>query len=471
MGTKQRLILLFGVFVALLCIAMILSKPKKINEPAVVSALQAILDRGYIRVGIVPNTNDYYIENGTVKGFHYELTELFAHDMGLNTTYSVYDTYWDNFIALLTGEVDLLAMDISSAFYHDVFFLYTEPHSYSPRVLVQRKENLLVDKNGQWISPKDSLADHAFLLTLPFLSVFYQDALTLSRNLPSGVRLTLKESFLVGRYSDMLQNKEADMFIDYEKNVRSNSRLNRNLDYSVRLTDTQPLHWLVNKNNIALQTLVDTYLDSFKKTNDYSVLINKYYAPNAQKRREIVRRQRGSEDVFISDYDHLIRKHAQKNKLDWRFVAAVIYQESRFNPDAVGGGGASGLMQLMPHHTSDSMDTLSVEDNIAKGCELLHKLAVYYWNAGVKDSVDLYRFVLAAYNGGHCHVDDARLLAKKKGFDPNKWEDVNKMTGKLSDRKYIGKIKLQCGLYRGKRLQNYVFNVWKLYQHYQNMTN
>ena len=43
-----------------------------------------------------------------------------------------------------------------------------------------------------------------------------------------------------------------------------------------------------------------------------------------------------------------IREAAAKHGLDSRLVRAVIYQESRFRPGAVGGAGEIGLMQIIP---------------------------------------------------------------------------------------------------------------------------
>ncbi len=47
-------------------------------------------------------------------------------------------------------------------------------------------------------------------------------------------------------------------------------------------------------------------------------------------------------------FDGLIRSMAAKHGLDSRLVKALIYQESRFNPQAVGTSGEIGLMQILP---------------------------------------------------------------------------------------------------------------------------
>ena len=48
------------------------------------------------------------------------------------------------------------------------------------------------------------------------------------------------------------------------------------------------------------------------------------------------------------EYEHIIRVHAANHGLDPALVAAVVYVESRFDPNATSAAGAIGLMQLLP---------------------------------------------------------------------------------------------------------------------------
>ncbi len=47
-------------------------------------------------------------------------------------------------------------------------------------------------------------------------------------------------------------------------------------------------------------------------------------------------------------YEKLIRQEAARQKLDPRLLAAIIRQESRFEPGVASSAGAQGLMQVMP---------------------------------------------------------------------------------------------------------------------------
>jgi soluble lytic murein transglycosylase len=106
-------------------------------------------------------------------------------------------------------------------------------------------------------------------------------------------------------------------------------------------------------------------------------------------------------------YSEYVRVHAREHGLDPALMAAVIYQESKFQSDAESSSGAIGLMQLTPStahgiavrtggdafRTSDLYDP---ELNIRYGAWYLHNLFAKYHSE---------RLVLAAYNAGQGNVD------------------------------------------------------------------
>ncbi len=75
----------------------------------------------------------------------------------------------------------------------------------------------------------------------------------------------------------------------------------------------------------------------------------------------------------FEQYNPLIWKAAEKYKVDYALVKAVIKAESNFNPTAVSRKGAKGLMQLMPGTAGDLgvTDSFQPEDNIHGGVRYL----------------------------------------------------------------------------------------------------
>ncbi|OFX22437.1 MAG: lytic transglycosylase [Anaeromyxobacter sp. RBG_16_69_14] len=99
-----------------------------------------------------------------------------------------------------------------------------------------------------------------------------------------------------------------------------------------------------------------------------------------------------------SQYDDHIRAAAERYGLPVPLLKAVMAVESNFDPAAVSGKGATGLMQLMPG-TARDMYVLDVYDpgqNIEGGARYLRHLHDQFDNDLVK--------VLAAYNAGPAAV-------------------------------------------------------------------
>ena len=116
-------------------------------------------------------------------------------------------------------------------------------------------------------------------------------------------------------------------------------------------------------------------------------------------------------------YSEYVRVHARENGLDPALLAAVIYQESKFDAGAESKSGALGLMQLTPSTAHgialrtggskfQTADLLNPEINIRYGAWYLGNLFHKYRNE---------RLVLAAYNAGQGNVD--RWRAERKPIE------------------------------------------------------
>ena len=106
-------------------------------------------------------------------------------------------------------------------------------------------------------------------------------------------------------------------------------------------------------------------------------------------------------------YEEIVTGHARNYRLQPQLLAAVIYQESKFDPAARSSSGAVGLMQLRPEtgqgiadrtggSTWSPADLLNPEINIRYGSWYLRHLL---------DKYDDERLALAAYNAGQTNVD------------------------------------------------------------------
>ena len=150
---------------------------------------------------------------------------------------------------------------------------------------------------------------------------------------------------------------------------------------------------------------------------------------------------RSGEPTFIDrvryplHYEGIVRGHARNYHLDPALVAAVIYQESKFRPNAKSSSGAIGLMQLTPEtaqgiairtggsrfRTSDLYDP---EINVRYGSWYLRHLLDKYHDE---------KLALAAYNAGQRNVD--------------RWRGEGKGIQFSETRAYVDKVEHLKGVY------------------------
>lgn len=170
----------------------------------------------------------------------------------------------------------------------------------------------------------------------------------------------------------------------------------------------------------------------------------------------------------LSDYDDFLKEGAKKLGWDWRLLASLVYQESRFKPDTKSHAGAVGLMQLMPRtgKAHGATNLADPQDNIRAGTEYLKWLDERW--AGLTDEEQRLKFILASYNAGKGHVDDARRLAKKNNKDPDIWDDnVADYMPALAKKEYFNDEVVKYGYCRGGECVRFVKGVLERYSHYK----
>ena len=205
-------------------------------------------------------------------------------------------------------------------------------------------------------------------------------------------------------------------------------------------------------------------------TDKYAILYNKYFN-NRHSYRSIHSEYYTLGSGKISEYDDAIRKESERIGWDWRLLASVIYQESRFNPEAVSWAGAFGLMQLMPVTAKSYGITAesSPEEHIKAGASFLQWLDDRFKDA-IPDPTERVKFVLASYNIGLGHIQDARRLAERYGSDPNVWfGSVDQWLLKKSEPVYYSDQVVRHGFARGIETYNFVRDILDRYEHYKNI--
>jgi membrane-bound lytic murein transglycosylase F len=438
--------------------------------------LDKIRERGSL-IAIVDNSSTgYFIYKGQPMGYEYELLDRFAANLGVTLEITVVSNVKTAFEKLNNGEGDIIAYNLAVTRDRKNEVAFTDYHSIQHQVLVQRKPE-------NWRSlTRDQLEERLIRDPIELIGkeVYVRKNSSFAQRLHNLSDELGDDIIIIEGYEDVeteelirkVSQGEIDFTVADENVARVNATYLGNLDVKTPVSFSQQIAWAVRLNSDQLLEVANEWIKKMKKTSDYYVIYKKYF--NNPKKSVIIATSEYStvSGSKLSPYDELIKNAASDLEWDWLLLASQIYQESRFDPNAVSWAGARGLMQLMPL-TARHYKVGEIYDpaqNIAGGKKHILWL-MDLWEEKVDDPNERIKFILASYNVGHRHILDARRLAVKYGDDPEIWEgSVSEYLLKKSDPKYYMDPVVKSGYCRGTEPVNYVRDILERYQQYQQIT-
>jgi membrane-bound lytic murein transglycosylase F len=416
------------------------------------SPLPSLIDQvktlGELRVATRTSPLSYYVgSDGTPQGPEYDFAKRFADQLGVRLTIAPMRSYDEIYRALRSGRVHLAAAGLK------VPARPIEGIEFGPTY--QRVHEHLIYRRGA--SKPTSLADigngdlevaagssHAKALgaardTLPEL-VWVEDASASSQALLEGV---------------------ADGSIDYTIADSTEFAFAHDAHADLRIAfdfpGSQSLAWAASDRYPEFREQMGSYFADLNAQGELAAVVSRYYD-----RSEAA--EFAEDPAFMRHvqsrlplYKKWFEEAAEQSSQDWRLLAAIGYQESKWNPLAASTSGAFGLMQL----TLQSASALKVSNpadprqNILGGARYFRQL--YEKIPAHVQEPDRTWFALAAYNIGYGHVEDARVLAQKAGRDPDSWDDVREFLPLLAQEEWYSRT--QNGYARGWEPVRYVENV------------
>lgn len=435
--------------------------------------LDSIRSRGKLIAVTDFNSTNYFIYKGEPMGFNYELLKSFSDNIGIDLEI-ITENQLDNAFELLnTGKADLVAIGLTVNSSRKEDILFTEPLDETRQVLIQRKPR-------NWRSLTADAIDKKLIrnqLDLIRKTIYVQTGSSHVERLVSlaselGDTINIIE---VPFDSERLIRNVAEGLIDYtvcDENIALvNSTYYLDIDVATPVSFPQNLAWGVRKENSEKLLLeLNHWITSYKRTGSYALLYAKYFR-NSRSSKIVKSDYYALSTGKVSRYDDMIRKYSGRIDWDWRLLASLICQESRFDPDAESGVGAIGLMQIMPL-TGENFGidiTASPESNMKAGIEYINWLHTIF-DSKIPDEKERINFILASYNAGPGHVLDAMKLAEKHGMDPQKWDGhVAVWLLKKSEPRYFNDEVVKNGYFRGTESVAFVSQVINRYGHYKNI--
>lgn len=421
------------------------------------------------------SSTSYFIYKGEPMGYEYEMLRSFAKYLNVELQIIVAKDMNEIFDLLQKGDVDIVSANLTVTEERMKKVNFTEPLVYTRQVLVQRKpkgwQNMNMEtQNKGLVRTTIDLSGKSIYVRRE--SSFYSRLINLQDEIASKINIIeVPGEVTTEGLIAMVANGKIPFTVSDENAALVNQTYFPQLDIRTAISFPQKIAWAVNKHSPLLLAEINNWIVNQKSTPGYVALYNKYFhnPKGAGQRNESEFSSLGGNK--ISPYDDMIMAYSREIGWDWRLLASMIYQESRFNPNAQSWAGACGLMQMIPSTAQQyGLDTCGGTpiESIDAGTRHIIKLNEY-WAKFIADKEDRIKFVLASYNVGLGHIIDARNLCKKYGKNPDVWNDhVDNYVLLKSFPKYYNDPVARCGYCRGQETYNYVKEIMARFEHYKN---
>ena len=393
----------------------------------------------------------YYEGADGPTGFEYDLAKRFAEYIGVELRIVVPGNFSDILPLTALGDANLAAAGLT----------VTEKRKQKVRFgpVYQKITPQLVYRSGS-TRPK-TLADLNGILEVVAGSSHEEQLESLKQEYPQLAWQTNDEldsdELLILVWQQLIEYTIAD-----SNELSVNRRFYPELKPAFDLSPPEPLAWAFPiSEDDSLFDAAKTFFKKIRKNGTLDRLIDRYYGHIGKFDYVGTRRYQAHVEQRLPQYRELFIKAASEVGMDWRLLAAIGYQESHWNPDAVSPTGVRGIMMLTKAAAKD-LDIKKRDDpeqSIRGGARYLEKML-----QRIPERIpepDRTWLALAAYNVGLGHLEDARILTQKNKGDFDRWIDVKKSLPLLSKKKWFKQTRY--GYARGREPVRYVDNIRTYY--------
>ena len=420
------------------------------------------------------NSTGYFIYRGETMGYEYELLSMFARESKLRLLPVVVRDSKVLFEKLNVGDGDIVAAQLAATTNQTEVGMTNGLYATSP-VVVQRSGNAPAAGTTPGVAKAvaredretpESIEVRARLVNtpaelggqrvhVPRTSPYRGNLVELNNELERDIDVVE-----VDESSDRLIQELAEGDIDFTVAAENLAALKTgeytNLVIKPVIGPAQPVVWAVRRNAPQLLDALNRWIEAKRKTGLLAVLYRKYFLDRRGFQKRSSSQYLTAETGTLSPWDDLFREYAKIPGWDWRLIAAQAYQESKFNPNARSWAGAIGLMQIMPRTArSLRVNPGDPAQSIEGACRYLWTMDDS-WKESVPDEDERVKFILASYNVGLGHVQDAVRLARKNGDDASKWDNVAYWLIRKSKRAVYNDPVVRHGFARGTEPVAYV---------------
>jgi len=409
--------------------------------------LERVLKAKELRV-LTRNTATTYYEGASAPaGIEYDLAKGFADELGVRLKLVPVNNVNDVLTQLSAGQADFAAAGLLVTNARREWLRFTPPYQEVTPQLVYRLGKPKPADLDHLDGTLEVIANSGDLDRLRFLQRQHPTLKWVeNRNADT-------EDLLAAVWQQSIDYTVAD-----SNEVAVFRRFYPELRIAFDLGRPQKLAWAFRRNgdNSLYQRAV-AYFKKIKQNGRLAQLLERYYGHVNE--FDYVGTRAFLRDIRkrLPKYRPLFKEAAAKTGIDWRLLAAMAYQESHWNPHAVSPTGVRGIMML----TKATAGQLGIErrtdpaQSIEGGARYLKRLLGRF--PSDIENPDRIWLATAAYNVGYGHLQDARIITKDRGGNPDHWSDVKAALPLLHKKRWNEKV--PHGYARGREAVRYVENI------------
>ena len=444
------------------------------SKPEIQVDLPQILERDTLRVILSYSGSSYFIYKGQTMGYEYELAEQLAQTLGVELKIIVATNMDRMAEMLLLGEGDMIGQTLTITRDRQRYLAFSDHLLQTQQVLVQKKpdrwrEMKLHEIDKQLIrNPIDLIGK---TVSIRARSAYNERLQNLMEEVGGEIQVdTLPGTMTTDEIILKVASGELEYTISDRHIALINTASHPILDIETPVSLRQRLAWAVRPESPGLLLAINEWLSQVRQETDFYVIYNKYFKNKKEFRNRSKSEFYSKTGSKISPFDEEIRFRASELGWDWRLLAAQIYQESEFDPKIQSWAGARGLMQIVPGtgRQFGVENLFDPSENLKAGTKYLAHLQEIWQE--IPDSVERLKFILASYNAGPGHIQDAVSLAKKFGKKIDSWTgNVDQFILLKSEPEYYNDPIVKFGYCRGSEPFAYVNEIFERYESYHQL--
>lgn len=415
------------------------------------SDLEAVERGGTLVIATMEGPATFYEGRDGLMGYEHDLAVALAQDLGVDVRFRTYSTVPQVLSALRRQRAHIAAAGLTKTPAREEQFTFGPAYQTVKEVVICRRD-------APRIAGFDDLAEVDLAVMRGSSFAESLEEIEAPRRAEGLAPVTWREIAVpVEELLARVAENRIGCTVADTSVFRVNRRLYPVLEVAYDLTPERSIAWALPQEAEAMQAYLEGWFAAMQKDGFLAQLDNRYFSYFPEFDYVDISRFRRDIEEKLPQYERLIRRAARETGLPWQLLAAISYQESRWEPEARSHTGVRGFMMLT-RQTAVRVgveDRLDPEESIDGGARYFAELV-----ERVPEDVqgqDRYWFALAAYNMGMGHLYDARALAERRGLDKSSWTDLREVLPLLMDPAHYKT--LRHGYARGREAQRFVSQV------------